>query len=136
VTIIGACSVVSGSVTSKNNVEVYGEVVVSYGVAVESEKDVTVGVGGRISGGITARDVFISGVVVGDINASGHVGLSKHAVVSGNIRCGKMTAECGAVFNGSVCSSEVGTEVDTEADGDGGAEVDTDGDGGSDGGCC
>ena len=55
-----------------------------------------------LKGTVTCKDITITGTVVGDIIATGKVGLGSTAVVKGSIKAGQMGMELGSKFEGSL----------------------------------
>lgn len=55
-----------------------------------------------LKGTVTCKNITITGTVLGDIVASGKVGLAKTGVVKGSIKAAEMGMELGAKLEGSV----------------------------------
>jgi len=58
-----------------------------------------------LKGTVACKDITITGTVIGDIVATGKVGLSSTAVVKGSIKAAEMGMELGAKFEGSLTIS-------------------------------
>ena len=74
----------------------------SFSGIVFSEGDVVVGETGSIKANIFGANVDIAGKVEGNIVAKGTLELLASSVVTGDVRCEKLTVENGALLRGNV----------------------------------
>ena len=94
--IIGASTVVEGTVRSKGNVNVSGTVTGN----VEVEGRTMVMAGGTVEGEVVTTTAEIAGAVRGQVTCKERLVLKATAVVDGDIRTQKLVVEDGATFNG------------------------------------
>ncbi|MEM9208678.1 MAG: polymer-forming cytoskeletal protein [Pseudomonadota bacterium] len=99
VSVIGPTLRFKGELSANEDLVIEGEV---EGKIAHQDKNLTVGKQGRVTADIRARNVEIHGEVTGDIFGDDRVVLSKTAVVNGNIDCGRVVLEDGALFTGSI----------------------------------
>ncbi|MEL6611746.1 MAG: polymer-forming cytoskeletal protein [Bacteroidota bacterium] len=94
--IIGAGTVIEGSLRSQADIhiggEIKGDVYVSGRTVVSPE--------GRIEGTLESASADLSGTVDGDVVVQGRLVLKSTARVNGNISTSKLVVEDGAVFTG------------------------------------
>lgn len=69
---------------------------------ISARECVVVKEGVKINGDIACRDIHIMGAVAGDISCTGKVGLSKDAVVRGNITAAVIGVALGAKLEGNL----------------------------------
>ncbi|MEM9996506.1 MAG: polymer-forming cytoskeletal protein [Bacteroidota bacterium] len=94
--IIGAGTVIEGSLRSKADIHIGGEI--KGDVHVEGR---TVLSGeGKIDGTLESGSADLSGTVIGDVAVTGRLVLKNTARVEGNISTSKLVVEDGAVFTG------------------------------------
>lgn len=105
---------VQGNINAKGNVIIAGKIdgnikcnnfYVEAGVLetnVEATGSILVKDDVTLKGSINCKDITITGTVLGDITASGKVGLASTAVVKGNIKAGSMGMELGAKLEGFI----------------------------------
>lgn len=99
VSIIGPTLVFKGEFSADEDLIIEGQI---EGTITHHKKHLTVGQQGRIKADIHASSVIVLGKVTGDIHSEGMVTLSKGANVIGNIFCGRIVMEDGAIFKGKV----------------------------------
>lgn len=87
--------VIEGNITAQGSLHIEGKV---KGI-VKVERALTVGKSGEIQGKLFAMDATIDGRVADAIVASGRLALGPHAVVTGEIKTGKLIIDEGAVIN-------------------------------------
>jgi len=105
VTIIGAETLVSGEIRGDQNILVRGRI----DGRVSITSTLTVEDGAILQADVDAEAVLISGVVVGNVSASGHVRLSSKARVVGDVTAPRVIVESGAAYRGRLEMGEVGT---------------------------
>ena len=94
--IIGASTVVEGTIRSKGNVNVSGTVTGN----VEVEGRTMVMPGGVVEGEVVTTTAEVAGTIRGQVTVSERLVLKASAVVDGDIRTQKLVVEDGATFNG------------------------------------
>ena len=67
-----------------------------------SESDVVVGETGNIKANIFGANVTVAGKIEGNIVAKGTLEVLASSVITGDVRCEKLTVETGAVLRGNV----------------------------------
>ena len=103
-TVIGATSVIVGSIISSGDVVVAGKV----RPAIETEcgelsaREFIVLTGGSVTGNVTASQVTVSGALYGNVTCKGNVRLLKGATFVGNIQAKAFSVEEGVEFSGQV----------------------------------
>ncbi len=76
----------------------------------------TVGPGSHVDGEITAREVAVSGEVIGNINARDRLEIKKGSSVVGDLSTARIVIEDGAYFNGGIEIDSSNTQVGTDLD--------------------
>ena len=101
---IGENTIFTGTFSGGENIVVRGQV--------QGESDVqgtvVVADGGRWYGSLTADVVIISGIVKGNVIAREKIEVLKSALVEGNLQCGSIAIESGAVHEGRIIMHEGG----------------------------
>jgi len=97
VNIVGANTVIEGSIVAEGDVRIDGHVKGS----LRSKAKVVIGTTGIIDGDITCSNADISGKVVGKVNVFQLLSLKSTAVVEGDIATSKLVVEADAKFNGN-----------------------------------
>jgi len=97
-TIIGAAVLIKGEIVSQEDLRLEGE---AEG-RLQIDGRLTVGQKGKAHADISAREVVMSGVVEGNIQASDRVELRKSAIVTGDITTQRIAIEEGASLKGKV----------------------------------
>ena len=64
--------------------------------------NLTVGINGRVTASVVARNVFVEGNLKGDVVAAEKVEIRKTGSLQGNLTTGGVTIEDGAYFKGSI----------------------------------
>lgn len=105
---------VKGDITAKGNVIISGSVTGKINCSnlfletgtltgdILSDNLVSINKGVSMTGSIVCRDITVVGTVLGNISASGKVGLASTAVVKGDIKAAEMGMEMGAKLDGRV----------------------------------
>lgn len=75
------------------------------------EASLVVGQGGKVVGNITANFVLVAGTIEGNVNAKEQLHVTKTAAINGDIICGSIIIDDGAVLNGS-CKMKSSTAND------------------------
>lgn len=65
------------------------------------EASLVVGQGGKVVGNIAAAFVLVAGEIVGNVHAKEQLHITKTAIINGDILCGSIVIDDGAVLNGS-----------------------------------
>ena len=81
------------------------------------EASLVVGQGGKVVGNISATFVLVAGEIVGNVHAKEQLHVTKTGVVNGEILCGSIVIDDGAVLNGSCKMQSISvneTKVDTK----------------------
>lgn len=128
--IIGAATKVTGNITTKGHVTVMGtvkgdisakgNVIISGSVTgkikcsnllfesgvltgdIEANNLVSINESVTLTGAIICKDITVVGTVLGNITATGKVGLASTAVVKGDIKSAQMGMEMGAKLDGKI----------------------------------
>jgi cytoskeletal protein CcmA (bactofilin family) len=98
-TIIGASLVITGELTSEEDLAING--CVEGPVAVRGGT-LTIGRQARVESDVRATRVVIHGGVTGAVSATERIELSASAVVAGSLSANRVVIEEGASFNGSI----------------------------------
>lgn len=105
---------VQGNIDAKGNIIVSGKVdgnikcdnfLVESGTLesnLEVNNSVAIKESVTLKGSIICKDITVTGTVIGDIAASGKVGLASTAVIKGNIKAASMGMELGAKLEGHI----------------------------------
>jgi len=65
------------------------------------EASLVIGQGGKVVGNITAAFVLVAGEIIGNVHAKEQLHITKTAVINGDILCGSIVIDDGAVLNGA-----------------------------------
>ncbi|MPN18485.1 hypothetical protein SDC9_165845 [bioreactor metagenome] len=95
-TILGRDTQIKGSVKAKGTIRIDG----AFEGDIDSEQDIIIGESGQVSAKITARNVLISGVVNGNVHASGRLELMASGKLYGDIKANSLIIGEGAIFKG------------------------------------
>ena len=99
ITSIGRCVVIKGELTGNEDLVVEGQV---EGKIILKDHRVVIGNHGAIRGEIRARNITVSGKVVGNIFAEELMTITATGCVEGNIESSRISVVEGAYFKGSV----------------------------------
>jgi cytoskeletal protein CcmA (bactofilin family) len=100
--LISASAKVHGDVEFSGVLHIEGHVLGAVRAYGEAESTVSVGESGIIDRGVVATHVMISGVVRGDVEATGKVALGPKAQVLGNVQYGTIESAAGAQISGTL----------------------------------
>lgn len=95
-TVVGPSVKIQGDLNSEGNIRIEGSVTGK----VHTTQSVHVGEGAVISADMQAGNAIIAGQIQGNIKVSGNLILQATARVSGDIACGVLRVEDGALFSG------------------------------------
>jgi cytoskeletal protein CcmA (bactofilin family) len=95
-TYIGEQTFFEGTLTSKENLSIYGNVKGS----IECQGRVVVGESGKVEADIMANDVVVSGKIVGNVTAKSKLEMSPTGVIQGDIKTSRLIMEDGGKFDG------------------------------------
>lgn len=95
-TIIGKDTQLKGSIKAQGTIRIDGE----FEGDIDSEQDIIIGESGRVTAKINARNVLISGVLQGNVNAAGRLELMSSGKLYGDIKANALIIGEGAVFKG------------------------------------
>lgn len=95
-TIIGKDTQLKGSVKAQGTIRIDGE----FEGDIDSEQDIIIGESGRVTAKINARNVLISGILQGNVNAAGRLELMSSGKLYGDIKANALIIGEGAVFKG------------------------------------
>ncbi len=98
-TTIGKGITINGSIQASESVTIAGTVT---GDVLASDHDVTVELGARVEGAVTARTITVHGRSNGRLVARELVRVLQSAAVKGDVAAPKLAIEDGATFNGCV----------------------------------
>ena len=110
-TIIGKGSVLEGDFQVENDVTIYA----TLKGRLTCTGTVVVGESGYLEASVRAKDVIVTGKVVGDLEATNKVVLKSQAVLVGDVRTRLLAVEEGAVLQGS-CNTGPDVEVPETAE--------------------
>lgn len=109
-TVIGKDTIIETSILkSKSSVQING---ILQGDA-DVEASIVVGQGGKVVGNIVASFVLVAGEIEGNVHAKEQLHVTKTALIKGDIICGSMIIDDGALLNGS-CTMKSTTVSDTQ----------------------
>ena len=95
--IVAAGTTIQGTFSSSEPVRLDGTVEGD----IECGSKLVVGINGKITGNVKAKNVIVKGRIEGDIEVQGHLHLFPTASISGNIQAQFFSMEEGAGFTGS-----------------------------------
>lgn len=95
-TVIGHSVKVDGTLNSEGNILIEGE----FKGTLDVVSKLTVGKDAVVEAQVTAKEAFIAGKIIGNINVSDKLELSNSAKVDGDIKAGILVIEAGAFMNG------------------------------------
>jgi cytoskeletal protein CcmA (bactofilin family) len=96
---IGKSLIINGEITGSGSVLIEGTV---EGSITLPDDRVTVGLGGRVSADISARDIVVLGEVLGNCNAADHLDIRRDGSLCGNVVVSRISVEEGAHLTGSI----------------------------------
>ena len=95
---IGKSTQITGNITAQGSIRIDG----TFSGIVFSESDVVVGETGNIKANIFGANVTVAGKIEGNIVAKGTLEVLASSVITGDVRCEKLTVETGDVLRGNV----------------------------------
>ena len=95
---IGKSTQITGNITAQGSIRIDG----TFSGIVFSESDVVVGETGNIKANIFGANVTVAGKIEGNIVAKGTLEILASSVITGDVRCEKLTVETGAILRGNV----------------------------------
>jgi len=108
--IIGAETVIEGSVKTANNIRIDGVLKGS----LTSKAKIVIGPTGRVEGDVVGHNADIEGVINGKVTVMEMLVLKSTAQVEGDIATKKLVVEAGAKFNGNCRMGAVIKEIEQE----------------------
>lgn len=99
VAVIGKGMIIKGSIWSKQDLYIDGEV---DGVLEVENYHLTIGPNGKAEASAKARDLDVLGTIHGDVDSSGTISIRKGGKLVGDIRTAGIVIEDGAYFKGGV----------------------------------
>ena len=118
-TIIGKDTQLKGSVKAQGTIRIDGQ----FEGDIDSEQDIIIGESGRVTAKINARNVLISGVLQGNVNAAGRLELMSSGKLYGDIKANALIIGEGAVFKGVSDMIDTSGNKSTETYQDGAASA-------------
>ncbi len=103
VSVIGPTLVFKGELSADEDLVIEGNI---EGTIAHHKKHLTVGKQGKVRANIHASSVIVEGQLIGDIHSEGIVSLANGADVKGDIYCGRIIMEDGAMFKGKIYMGE------------------------------
>jgi cytoskeletal protein CcmA (bactofilin family) len=96
---IGKSLTLKAQITGEEDVFVDGQL---EGSVELKNHNLTVGINGRVSANVIARNVFVEGNLTGNVVATEKVEIRKTGSLQGDLTTGGVTIEDGAYFKGSI----------------------------------
>ena len=96
---LGTTGVIEGDFSATEDFLIQGRFAGSIKLA---ESNLSIDRNARVEASVAARDVYVYGILVGPIQASGRVFLAAEADVKGDITAARLSVENGARFRGGV----------------------------------
>ena len=98
VTLVGETLRIQGTMTSKEEVVVHGEL----SGQLELNHRLTIGAKGKVEAGVKAKEVIIAGSVKGNVDAMERITLRSGANLVGDVKTAGIVIEDGAYFKGGI----------------------------------
>lgn len=105
-TIIGRGVKVEGTLQTAGDIQINGE----FKGKLVTEKDVVIGEYAIVDADINGQNVYVSGEVIGDINAFEKIEILETGKVDGNVASSALSIESGGILKGTSTMHEVETE--------------------------
>jgi cytoskeletal protein CcmA (bactofilin family) len=110
-TIIGPSIKVKGNFNGKGNIVIDGALEGS----LKTDANVFIGEKARVNANIDANEALISGEISGNIKIKKYLAIGKTAFITGDVQCGEISIERGALINGQIIvSAEQTKKVDNK----------------------
>jgi cytoskeletal protein CcmA (bactofilin family) len=90
-------SIETAKIVSKTSVQINGTLIGDANI----EESLVIGVGGQLKGNIEASFVLVAGTINGNVHAREQIHVTKTAIITGDIVCGSIIIDDGAVINGN-----------------------------------
>jgi cytoskeletal protein CcmA (bactofilin family) len=100
-TIIGPSIKVKGNFHGKGNIVIDG----SLEGSLKTDANVFIGEKAKVNANIDANEAFISGEISGNIRIKKYLAIGKTAYITGDVQCGEISIERGALINGQIIVS-------------------------------
>lgn len=97
-TILGPTLEIEGEVEGDEDLVIQGKI---HGKVI-SKKDLTVDASGRVEASITTKNLAVSGMLVGNVQASERVEVRKEGKMVGDIKAPRVVIADGAKFKGNI----------------------------------
>jgi len=94
--IIGNGTKITGDIALKGDFRIDGELIGS----IQSEGRIVIGSSGKVEGNISCQNADISGILKGNLQATDLTSLKSGAVVTGDLKTGRIAIELGAKYSG------------------------------------
>jgi cytoskeletal protein CcmA (bactofilin family) len=107
---IGPGLYIKGQISGNEDLDVEGKV---EGPMQLDDGKLTVGTGGNLTGGVTAREIIIHGTLTGNLQVKDRLEIKSHGSVVGNVVTERILIEDGAHFKGSI---EIGEKAVPNSD--------------------
>jgi len=108
-TYIGEQTSFDGTLTSKDNISIYGGVKGK----VECQGRVVIGESGNIEADVVANDVMVSGKIAGNVMAKNRLEISPSGILQGDVKTSRMIMQDGSKFDGH-CEMTLETKPGTK----------------------
>ena len=111
-TIIGKDTTIETTkLKSKSSVQINGILLGDTDV----EASLVVGQGGKVVGNIIAGFILVAGTIEGNVQAKEQLHVTKTAIINGDILCGSIIIDDGAVLNGS-CKMQTSSDNESKVE--------------------
>lgn len=100
-TIIGPSIKVKGNFSGKGNIVVEGILEGS----LKTDANVFIGEKAKVNANVEASEAFISGDISGNIKIKKYLAIGKNAQITGDVHCGEISIERGALISGQIIVS-------------------------------
>lgn len=100
-TIIGPSIRVKGNFNGKGNIVIDGVLEGS----LKTDANVFIGEKARVNANIDANEALISGEISGNIKIKKYLSIGKNAHITGDVQCGEISIERGALISGQIIVS-------------------------------
>lgn len=112
----GVETIVGSSVKLKGNLKSDGDIVINGSISgdVKTKSSVKVGTSANVVASVKARNVQVSGIVQGNIEAKETLEIRESGKVYGDITVGVLVVSPGALFSGKCTMLETKKEIDLE----------------------
>lgn len=91
---------------SKSSVQVNGKMIGD----LEVEASIVVGEEGSVTGNVSSSFLLIAGTILGNVTVSQQIHMTKTASIQGDVTCGSIIVDEGAVINGNCTMTQTDTK--------------------------